>query len=420
MSTPISTAWKHRELRVLVVGEGVSMFGSLVSQLALPWTAARELDQGTLSVGLVFLAELLPAALLGLFAGALVDRWSRRRVLVASNLALAVATAVVPILAAGDRLNMTAIYAVGLASGCIFPFFRAAFRSTVPITVPLESFAAAQSIVQGVSAVAELAAFGAAGWLVHAFGGPAGLAIDAATFVWAAVAAAFLRSTPPALHRTERTDVLTELGDGTRYVRDHGVLRPVALAECIAGIGTGMIGSVVIVHVTKTLGYDTGPQGVIYAIGGLGSLVAAAFAPRVLARFGLHRSMIVALIAVLPAMSLMAWAPRPSVLGYAMLVGQQLLADPVATVSLVAFGTVIAAAAPEAMRARVESTIKVLATLGMAAGFVIGGLLGEPSRLGTADTLFAGALVTAAASMGLAGKGIRRVRDLADISIIQT
>lgn len=415
MSSSIASAWKYRHLRILVIGEGVSVFGSMVSRLALPWTAARELGQGTLSVGLVFMAELLPVALLGLFAGALVDRWSRRRVLVISNLALATTTAVVPVLASLDRLNMTAIYAVGLISGCIVPFFRAAFRSTVPITVPMESYAAAQSVVQGVSAVAELAAFAAAGWLVHAFGGPAGLAIDAVSFVWAAGMSALLLVTPPALCKADRTNVLAELADGARFVRQHLVLGPIALSECIAGIGTGIIGSVVIVHVTKTLGYDTGPQGVVYAIGGAGSLVAAALAPRVLARFGLWRSMVVALVVIVPAMSLMAWARRPSVLGYTMLVGQQLLADPLGTVSIVAFGTVIAAAAPDTMRGRVESTITVLATLGMAAGFVIGGVLGEPSRLGTATTLFIGAVITGSAAGCLISRNLRRVHSAADV-----
>ena len=236
MNDEISAAWKHRDLRILVIGEGVSTFGSLVSRLALPWTAARELGQGTLS-------------------------------------------------------------------------------------------------------------------------------------------------------------------------------------ECFAGLGTGMIGSVVIVHVTKTLGYDTGPQGVVYAMGGVGSLVAAGFAPRVLARFGLHRSIVVALLAVVPATSLMAFTPGPSLLGYAMLVGQQLLADPVGTVSLVAFGTVIAAGAPEAMRARVEATMSVLATLGMAGGFVLGGALGERSALGTADTLFLGAVVSASAALCLCGRAARRVHTVADISI---
>jgi Na+/melibiose symporter-like transporter len=419
MNAEISAAWKHRELRILVIGEGVSTFGSLVSRLALPWTAARELNQGTLSVGFVFLAELLPAALLGLFAGTLVDRWSRRRVLVWSNLTLAAATAVIPLLSMVDRLTMTAIYAVGLVSGCIVPFFRAAFRSTVPITVPRESFAAAQSIVQGVSAVAELAAFGAAGWLVHAFGGPAGLAVDAATFVWAAGASAFLRATPPALHRRDRTAVRTELRDGARYVRRHVVLGPVALSEVIAGVGSGIVGSVVIVHVTKTLGYDTGPQGVVYAIGGVGSLVAAAFAPRVLAWLGLHRSIVLALLATAPAMALMAFAPGPSVLGYAMLVGQQLLADPVGTVSLVAYGTVVAAGSPESMRARVESTVGVLGTLGLASGFVIGGVLGE-SHLGTAWALFLGGVVTASAALCLAGREVRRVHTAADVSVDST
>ncbi len=416
MNSPIATAWKHRDLRILVIGEGVSMFGSMVSRLALPWTAARELDQGTLSVGLVFLAELLPAALLGLIAGTLVDRWSRRTVLVVTNLGLATATAIVPLLAMADHLTMTAIYAVGLLSGCIVPFFRAAFRSMVPITVPRESFAAAQSIVQGVSAVAELAAFAAAGWLVHAFGGPAGLAIDAVSFLWAACASALLRATPPALRKLDRTDVTSELREGARYVRRHRVLAPIARAECVAGVGAGIVGSVVIVHVTKTLGYDTGPQGIVYAIGGVGSLVGAALAPRVLSRFGLYRSIVVALVAVMPAMALMAFAPGPSLAGYAMLVGQQLLADPVGTVSLVAFGTVVAAGSPEAMRGRVESTIAVLASLGLAAGFVIGGVFGETSRLGTRSTLLVGGVVTAAAALCLTGRDMRRVHDAADVS----
>ncbi len=212
--------------------------------------------------------------------------------------------------------------------------------------------------------------------------------------------------------------MLDELSDGARYVRRHAVLGPVALSKCVAGLGSGIIGSVVIVHVTKTLGYDTGPQGVIYAVGGAGSLIAAALAPQVLARFGLHRSIVLALAVIVPAMSLMAWAPRPSVLGYCMLAGQQLLADPLGTLSLVAFGTVIAAGAPEAMRARVESTITVLATIGMASGFVIGGLLGEPSRLGTADTLFIGAVVTAAAALCLTGRDVRRVHDPKDVVTI--
>jgi Na+/melibiose symporter-like transporter len=301
-----------------------------------------------------------------------------------------------------DHLTMGVIYLVGLVSGCIAPFLRAAFRSTVPITVPRESLAAAQSLVHGVSAVAELMAFAAAGWLVHLFGGPAGLAIDAASFVWAAAITLLLRPTPPALHHAERSSVVRELSDGARFVRHHDVLGPVALAELIAGISAGILGSVVIVHVTKTLGYDTGPQGVVYAIGGVGSLLAAMVAPRALDRLGLRRAMVLALVAILPSTALMAYAPHPSALGYAMLVGQQLLADPLGTLGLVAFGTAIAAGSPDPMRGRVESTIAVLATIGTAFGFVVGGLLGETS-VGTAGALMIGAGTSVVAALCLAG-----------------
>ena len=69
------------------------------------------------------------------------------------------------------------------------------------------------------------------------------------------------------------------------------------------------------------------------------------------------------------------------------------------------------------MRARVESTIAVLATIGLAAGYVLGGVLGEPSRLGSASTLFAGGVVTTAAALCLGSRVVRRVHTAADIAI---
>jgi MFS family permease len=99
-----------------------------------------------------------------------------------------------------------------------------------------------------------------------------------------------------------------------------------------------------------------------------------------------------------------------------MLVGQQLLADPIGTISIVAFGTVVAAGSPESMRGRVESTISVVAMIGMAAGYAIGGFLGETSRLGTTTTLFLGALVTGSAALCLSGRDVRRVQTVDDVS----
>ena len=69
------------------------------------------------------------------------------------------------------------------------------------------------------------------------------------------------------------------------------------------------------------------------------------------------------------------------------------------------------------MRARVESTVSVLGTLGLAAGFLIGGVLGEASLLGTRLTLFGGAVSTAAAALLLAGREVRKVHTAADVPV---
>ena len=76
----------------------------------------------------------------------------------------------------------------------------------------------------------------------------------------------------------------------------------------------------------------------------------------------------------------------------------------------------IASGEPAAMRGRVESTISVLAMIGMAAGYAVGGFLGETSRLGTTTTLFLGSLVTGSAALCLGGRDVRRVHTVADVS----
>src|SRR5436309_1609959 len=79
---PAGTLWRHRDFLLLWAGQSVSEMGSAVTQLALPLTAVVILQASTFQVGLLTSAATVAFAVIALPAGALVDRWAKRRLMI--------------------------------------------------------------------------------------------------------------------------------------------------------------------------------------------------------------------------------------------------------------------------------------------------------------------------------------------------
>src|SRR6185437_7848189 len=104
-------------------------FGSQVTLLALPLVAVRQLHASTFAVGLLTTAGYAPFLLIGLPAGAWVDRWRRRPVLITADLGRGLALASVPVAAALGVLGMVLLYAVALVAGAMKDIFDVAYVS---------------------------------------------------------------------------------------------------------------------------------------------------------------------------------------------------------------------------------------------------------------------------------------------------
>src|SRR5215471_321834 len=127
-----SGLWTHRSFALLWTGQTVSQLGSQVTLVALPLTAIVLLNANPVQVGLLTAAGFAPAALVGLFAGALVDRVRRRDLQIGCALVLSLTTASVPVANWLGLLRLEHLFALQVANGALAVFSSAAAQAYLP------------------------------------------------------------------------------------------------------------------------------------------------------------------------------------------------------------------------------------------------------------------------------------------------
>ena len=166
-----------RDYRYLFAGQVVSDIGDGIT-LLLVLLVINDLTGSTAALALMAVAEAIPAFTVGLVAGVYVDRWDRRRIMLAADLlragivlsfALVQTPAMVPLL-----------YVLGFTQASIATFFRQARGAMLPHIVPAEGLPAANGLAQASQVIGSLLGAGLAGLIFASFGsGVAGFAIDA-------------------------------------------------------------------------------------------------------------------------------------------------------------------------------------------------------------------------------------------------
>src|ERR1700722_12070829 len=124
--------WQHLDFRRLWIGETVSQFGTMISQLALPLVAILVVHASTFQVGLLTTLEMLAFLVIGLPAGAWVDRMRFRVVLIVNDVIRAIALGSIPVAQLMGVLTIGQLYVVALVTGISTVFFDVAYQSYVP------------------------------------------------------------------------------------------------------------------------------------------------------------------------------------------------------------------------------------------------------------------------------------------------
>ncbi|WP_020076298.1 MFS transporter [Cryocola sp. 340MFSha3.1] len=411
MTPPSPSLFASRDFRLLLIGQTTSQLGAQVSGVALPLLAVVSLDATPFEVGMLGAASTVAFAVLGLPAGAWVDRMRRRPLLVASDLVRAVLLATIPLAAVLGLLTMGQLLVVSLLAGVARVFFDVGYRSYLPSVIGRERVLAGNSSLEFVRASGQVAGPALGGVLVSLIGAATVVLVQAGTFAASALCLLGIRAredepTAPEHRRRMRT----EIAEGLGFVFRSRVLRSTALASALSNFSFAVASAVKMVFLSRTLGLSPALIGLVIAVGSVTVMVGAAFTTRLSRAVGSVRIVwlslaVTAPLSLLGAFAQPGWWTLLIVLGIA--AGE--FGQIVYAITQVSVRQQIC---PDRVLGRVNATMQVVVMGLFPVGAIVGGLLGD--AIGARWTLIVAGILLLACPVIL-WASLRGVREVADL-----
>ncbi len=278
---PRGGLFRHHDFRQLFLGDTISQVGTQLTFLALPVLAVEVLGADEFEMGMLATFEFLAFLVIGLPAGAWVDRWRKKRVLVANDLARAVALGSLPVAWALDLLTLWQLFGVALVMGVCTVFFDVAYQSYLPELVPSEAISEGNAKLQASQSVATVAGPAVAGGLIRLVGAPLTLALDALSFVGSAFFISRIQHPDHPPDRSQRRALVIEIREGLSFVLRHPLLARITATTAISNLFSSMSVALLVLFVLRDLGLDAGDLGIGFSIGAVGGLLGALVVTRV-------------------------------------------------------------------------------------------------------------------------------------------
>ncbi|MGI5488156.1 MFS transporter [Microtetraspora malaysiensis] len=392
------------DFRNLYVAGAISQAGSQISYVALPLLAVTALSAGPAEVGLLSALSTLTVLVLGLPAGAWVDRVRRRPVMLATDLARALVLFSVPVAWWAGWLSMAQLYLVAMLVGTGTLFFDVASFSLVPGIVGRDRLTSANSLLVGTNSGMDVAGRSLAGVLVQAAGAPVAILLDALSYLWSAAWLRRVREPVQAAPDTPRPPITRQISAGVRFVFGNPVLTAALLQGAMANLAYPLCTVLLPVLIVDLLGLPEWVVGVYLAAGGLGVLAGSSTAHLIGRRLGTGRAVwVVGLVTSPPAFvipfldrGLWLWAATAAwfVLTFRTGINNVLL------VSLRQRVT------PDDMLGRMTATMRLLLMGSLGIGGLLAGMLGE--LWGVRAPMWLGALILAVSWVPILFSPLRR------------
>lgn len=401
--------WRHRDFLKLWGGQSVSLFGSLLTQFALPLLAALLLGAGAAEMALLAAAEVVPGLLLGFVVGVWVDRLRRRPLLIAADIGRALALASIPLAATLGALHIGQLYIVALVVSICGVVFDVAYPSYLPTLLKPRALIEGNAKLESSAALAEVSGWGIAGVLTQVAGAPLAILLDALSFVVSALSLAAIRTRelrPGAESGHERRGMAHEVRAGLRFVVADPARRMVTAAGALDTLFGNALGTLIVLYLVRDLHLEPVVMGAVFAVGGVSAFAGSLLVTRVSPRWSVGRILPGALLLYDVGALLIPLAGGPILLVVALLVAGQSL-DAAHTVYSVTRLSWFQRTTPDRMQGRLHATLRVVEGGATVIGLALGGVLGQ--TLGVRATLF---LVCAGKLLGpllLASAPVRRL-----------
>ena len=393
----ITRALRHRNYRLFFGGQSISLIGTWITRIATSWLVYR-LTGSELLLGVVGFCSQIPMLILSPFAGVLVDRWDRHRILVITQILSALQSAALAVLALMNVITVAEVIVLQLVQGVINSFdtpARQAFvvemvedRDDLPNAIALNSSMINASRIIGPSVGGILIATLGEGWCFGA---------DAISYL-AVIASLLAMRRTPATKADIDTHMLEELRTGWTYVAGFAPVRALLLIVALAGLAGMPYATLMPVIASKVLHGGAHTLGILMTASGVGALIGTLYLASRHTVLGLGKVIVAASIGL--SLGLIAFS-------FSRTLWLSILILPIIGASTMlqaaSANTILQTVVDERLRGRVMAFYSV-AIMGMQPiGSLLAGFVAE--RIGAEKTIFYGALLCLAGALWL---GVKR------------
>jgi len=376
-------ALQHRNFRLFWYGQLISLIGTWMQQVAQQWLVYRITDSAS-KLGLVAAAGTLPVLIFSLWAGVLVDRLPKRKVIVATQTAAMLLALTLAALVAFDVVQFWHVIVLATLLGCVNAVDMPARQSFVPEMVGKEDLANAIALNSSVFNGARVIGPAIAGFLVAAVGEAAAFSLNGLSYL-AVIAGLLMMRLPPFENKHDYRAPLVDLSEGLRYVLNDPLKRVLIGALTVHTIFGTLHITLMPVFARNIFVVDSVPflrngearLGLLMAGFGLGALVAAISLAAIGERVPPGKRIITGLFVYPLAFILFSFAPSFWLALPLLMIGGWAMITLLATTN-----TLLQTSTPDALRGRVMSLYTMSLVGLLPFGHLLAGFLAE--RLGSA------------------------------------
>lgn len=398
--------WRDGDFRRLWLGQSASQLGEHASLVILPLFAVLTLGAGAAELGVLRAVGQTPILLFSLLAGACVDRWRARTVMVFTDAGRALAWGAVAAAGLLGRLGLPALFVVAFAVGALSVFFDVAYQTLLVRLVGRDRLVLGNSALEGSRSAAQTGGPAVGGALVSALSAPVAAACAALLFASSFLSVRRIRGTEALPEPSSRPPRLRRrIHEGLRFVAGDACLRTVCLASAAFQCSLAALMTVYLLFLPRELRLSGAEVGLVLAATGPGAVVGSLLAARLPRRFG-HGVVLVSAAALGDGVFLCVPALHGSsaptvcallVVNFVFGAGGQLV-----NVTVMA---VRQAVTPDGMQGRAAATITWVGMGLTPLGSLLGGLLAREWGLRTSLLVTAAAMLLSPALMALSPPG---------------
>ena len=408
-----SRAWAVLDYRRLWRASAMSMFGSEISELALPLLAIITLSADAAEVGVLRVAQFLPFLLATLPLGVVVDRAARRPLMIGADLGRFMLVGSIPLLIWLGVRQIEVVYLLVLAAGTLTVLYQLADFAFLPSIVASDQLVDANGKLSAAQSANEIAGKGVGGLIVGAFTAPLAVLMDAVTYLVSAASLARITVVETIAAEPEpRPSAFREAKEGLAIALGNRFIRPLLGEATMFNFLNEIFILGLLVYAVRDLGLGPAMIGIIFVAGGIGSFLGAWFGTRFTARFGYGRVLLVTLLVGNTAPAAVILLNGDPSVGLGILVAVFCVMGVGIGIANMHAVSLRQTAVAKQLRGRVNAGYRLISWGALPVGAAVGGVLA--SALGAQQAMVIGALGIPLATLWVWFSSIPGLRSIAD------